>query len=73
MSEEFYTKFVTDEGETLYRPTVDYAGDLKHDRLAFCASCTEVHEDIGPNFAFAFCPSCKQHKVFGHMHFDQII
>ena len=72
MSDYFCTKFIGEDGEVWHRPTVDYKGDLAHDRLAFCANCTEVHEDIGPNFAFAFCLSCKQHKVFGHLHFDQI-
>jgi hypothetical protein len=54
MNSEHYTKFWSDEGdEYRYRPTVDYAGDLAHDRLAFCSSCTQTHDDIGPNFAHA--------------------
>lgn len=67
-----YEKFTGQDGTTMYRPTIDGASDMAHDRLAFCANCTEMHDDIGPKFAWALCLSCGQHKVFGHFHFDEI-
>ena len=69
---ELETKFYNEDGEGRYRPTDDYASALAHDRLAFCSACTQVHDDIGPNFAFKYCGYCKNDSVFGHLHFDQI-
>jgi hypothetical protein len=74
MYTDLYTKFWSDEGnEYRYRPTPDYASDLAHDRLGFCAGCTQTYDDIGSNIAHAYCLDCKQHTVFGHIHFDKII
>lgn len=67
-----YTKFTYDDGDVFYRPTVDYAANLAHDRLAFCAGCNQTHDDIGPDAYQALCLDCKQHRVFGHLNFDKI-
>jgi len=69
---EFEIRFENEQGEVRFRPSDDYASDLAHDRLAFCSSCTQTYDDIGPNFAFAYCPDCKKDTVFGHLHFDKI-
>jgi hypothetical protein len=70
---ELEIKFINDDGEVRYRPSPDYASALAHDRLAFCSVCTQVHDDIGPNFAYRYCPDCKNDTVFGHLHFDKIV
>jgi hypothetical protein len=74
VNSEHYTRFYSDEGdEYRYRPTVDYASDLAHDRLAFCSACTQTYDDLGPDTYLARCLDCKQHTVFGHLHFDKIV
>jgi hypothetical protein len=74
VNSEHYKKFWSDEGDEIrYRPTVDYASDLAHDRLAFCSVCTQTYDDLGPDTYLARCLDCKQHTVFGHLNFDKII
>lgn len=67
-----YKQFMGQDGQTMYRPTPVGAGYLTQDDLAFCAHCTQDHEDIGPDAYRALCGDCGQHKVFGHLNFNLI-
>jgi hypothetical protein len=67
-----YKEFMGQDGQTACRPTPVGAGYLTQDNLAFCANCTQMHEDIAPETYRALCSDCGQHKVFGHLKFNLI-
>jgi len=67
-----YKQFMGQDGQTMYRLTPIGAGYLTQDNLAFCAHCTQMHEEIAPDAYRAHCGDCGQRKVFGHLHFDKI-
>jgi hypothetical protein len=72
MSNELFTKFMGQDGQTSYRPSPVMAGYMAQDLLAFCAHCTQMHDDIGPDAYRAHCGDCGQDKVFGHLNFNLI-
>jgi hypothetical protein len=67
-----FKKFMSTEGETLYRPTPVMAGYMAQDGLAHCAGCTQNHEDLPADTYRALCGDCGQHQVFGHLNFHKI-
>lgn len=67
-----FTKFYSDEDQVLYRPTVQTKANLEHDQFALCANCTEYHEGVDSKAYQAYCDSCGQHQVFGHLNLSQI-
>ncbi len=68
-----FTEFYSETSGTLYRPTAEMADNLKHDGIAFCAGCTQFHDDKGPDTYRALCADCGKRQVFGHLNFHKII
>jgi hypothetical protein len=67
-----YKEFMGQDGQTMCRPTPIGASYLTQDNLAFCANCTQMHDDIAPEAYRAHCGDCGQAKVFGHLNFNLI-
>ena len=67
-----YKQFMGQDGQTMYRPTPVGASYLTQDDLAFCAHCTQMHEEIRSDAYRAHCSNCGQDKVFGHLNFNLI-
>lgn len=67
-----YKEFMGQDGQTMYRPTPVGADYLTQDNLAFCAHCTQMHDDVAPDAYRAHCGDCGQDKVFGHLNFNRI-
>jgi hypothetical protein len=67
-----FTKFIGQDGQTMYRPSTVMAGYMTQDKLAFCAYCTQNHEDIAADAYRTLCSDCGEHKVFGHLNFNKI-
>jgi hypothetical protein len=67
-----FKKFMSTEGETLYRPTPVMAGYMAQDKLAHCAGCTQNHEGVAFDAYRALCSDCGQNQVFGYLNFNKI-
>jgi|GEM_PF-4232577 len=64
---------MSSEGAYLYRPSQDMASNMAADKLAYCAGCTQMHEDLSADTYRALCGDCGQHQVFGHLNFNKIV
>ena len=67
-----YKNFIGQDGQTMFRPSPVMTCNLIKDELAFCAHCTQDHENIAADAYRAYCGDCGQHKVFGHLNFNRI-